>query len=263
MNLGIEGRGAVVLASSAGIGRGIATALAEAGVQVALSGRDRARLQATVDSLQERFGNSVYGEELDVTNGDALTAHLQGARERFGAVDILVTNAGGPPGGAAADLTVDAMDRAYELTLKSAVRAISTVLPWMRGRQWGRIVAVTSSSVREPIPNLVLSNIMRPGLTGYLKTLAGEVAKDGVLVNSVCTGAFETDRMRSLCAARAEASGKPLEEVMAAVGEGLPIGRVGQPEEFGALVAFLASEQAAFLTGTAIPLDGGASHGLF
>lgn len=263
MNLGIKGRSAVVMASSAGIGRGIAAALLEAGVCVAISGRDFTRLDRTIAALRERFGDAVYGEALDLTDGPALVAHLEGARERFGAVDILVTNAGGPPAGPAATLDLTALDHAYELTLKSAVRAITTVLPWMRERKWGRIIAVTSSSVREPIPNLVLSNIMRPALTGYLKTLAGEVAGEGVLVNSVCTGAFETDRMWSLCRSRAEAAGVPVEDVIQQVGAGLPIGRVGQPEEFGALVAFLASEQATFLTGAAIPLDGGASRGLF
>jgi 3-oxoacyl-[acyl-carrier protein] reductase len=263
MELGIGGRAAVVLASSAGIGRGIATSLAEAGVRVALSGRDGDRLERTVGALRERFGEVVYGEALDVMDGPALVAHLEGARARFGWVDILVTNAGGPPAGPAASLTLESLDRAYELTLKSAVRAIGTVLPWMRARGWGRIIAVTSSSVREPIPNLVLSNILRPALTGYLKTLAGEVAREGVLVNSVCTGAFETDRMLSLCRARAEASGSSVDEAIRQVGQGLPVGRVGQIEEYGALVAFLASEHAAFLTGAAIPLDGGASHGLF
>lgn len=262
MDLGIQGRTGVVLASSAGIGRACAVALAAEGANVAVSGRDPARLDATVQELQSTAGDRVFGERLDVTDGEALTAHLHRVRERFGAVDILVANAGGPPAGAAADLTVEALDHAYELTLKSAVRAISTVLPWMRARHWGRIIAVTSSSVREPIPGLVLSNIMRPGLTGYLKTLSSEVARDGVMVNSVCTGAFETDRMRSLCQKRAVDSGKALDEVIREVGEGLPIGRVGQPGEFGALVAFLASEQASFLTGAAIPLDGGAGHAI-
>ena len=260
MDLGIQNRTAVVLASSAGIGRACAAALAAEGANVALSGRDPARLDAAVAELKASTGDRVFGETLDVTDGEALVAHLHAVRERFGAVDILVANAGGPPVGPAADMTLDALDTAYELTLKSAVRAISTVLPWMREQQWGRIIAVTSSSVREPIPGLVLSNIMRPGLTGYLKTLAAEVARDGVLVNSVCTGAFETDRMRSLCQERADASGRTLDEVTRDVGERLPIGRIGQPEEFGALVAFLASEQASFLTGIAIPLDGGAGH---
>lgn len=263
MNLNLTDRAAVVLASSAGIGRGIAAALAAEGARVAISGRDPKRIEHTVAEMREQFGDRVFGEPLDVTDGPALEAHLHRVRERFGAVDILVTNAGGPPPGPAADLELDALDAACELTLKSAVRAIRTVLPWMRARKWGRIIAVTSSSVREPIPNLVLSNIFRPALTGYLKTLAGEVARDGVLVNSVCTGAFDTDRMRTLCQGRANAAGMPLEAVLRQAGEGLPVGRIGSPAEFGALVAFLASDQAAFLTGAAIPLDGGASHGLF
>lgn len=262
MDLGLQNRTAVVLASSAGIGRACGAALAAEGANVALSGRDATRPEAAVAELRAGAGDRVFGETLDVTDGEALVAHLLRVREHFGAVDILVTNAGGPPPGPAADMTLEALDHAYQLTLKSAVRAISTVLPWMRERQWGRIIAVTSSSVREPIPGLVLSNIMRPGLTGYLKTLATEVAGDGVLVNSVCTGAFETDRMRSRCQKRAEATGKSLEDVIREAGEKVPLGRVGQPEEFGALVAFLASEQASFLTGAAIPLDGGAGHSI-
>jgi len=263
MDLGIEGRCAVVLASSAGLGRAVATALAEEGARVALSGRDPGRLRSTLDELGERFGDRIMGEALDVSNGDAVEAHLHGVRKHFGSVDILVTNAGGPPAGRASELTMELMEQAYDLTLKSAVRAIGTALPWMRERRWGRIVAVTSQSVREPIPNLVLSNIMRPGLTGYLKTLSAEVASEGVLVNSVCTGAFETDRLHALCQARAAASGRTPEAEMRAVGTSIPVGRVGRPEEYGALVAFLASERASFLTGVAIPLDGGAGHGLY
>ena len=263
MELGIENRAAVVLASSGGLGFAVAKTLAEEGVKVALSGRDATRLDSAVDKLQAQFGEAVFGDALDVTDGDALAAHLAKARKRFGSVDILVTNAGGPAPGRASDLTLEALEGAYELTLKSAVRAIVTVLPGMREQRWGRIVAITSSSVREPIPNLVLSNIMRPGLTGYLKTLAAEVARDGVLINSVCTGAFDTDRLRGICRARAEASGAAPEEVLREIGASIPVGRAGRPEEFAALVAFLASERSAFLTGAAIPIDGGAGHGLY
>ena len=133
----------------------------------------------------------------------------------------------------------------------------------MRERKWGRIVTVTSQSVREPIANLVLSNIMRPALTGYLKTLSAEVACEGIVVNSVCTGAFETDRLLSLCKVRAATSGLTPEQEMRAIAASIPAGRVGRPEEYAALVAFLASEQAPFLTGVAIPIDGGVGRGLF
>lgn len=263
MDLGIQGRTAVVLASSAGLGRAIAFALAAEGANVALSGREPEKLAANLAEMRKRFGERVFGEPLNVTNGEALTAHLNAARERFGAVDILVTNAGGPPAGRATEMTMDSLDQAYALTLKSAVRAIVTVLPWMQERKWGRIIAVTSQSVREPIPNLVLSNIMRPALTGYLKTLSAEIASEGILVNSVCTGAFETDRLISLCQSRATASGRTPEAEMRAIAASIPVGRIGRPEEYAALVAFLASEQAGFLTGVAIPLDGGVGHGLY
>lgn len=263
MDLGLKNRSAVVLASSTGLGFAIARALAEEGARVALSGRDPARIAAAVTALQDQVGDVVFGEALDVADGAALEVHLRNVQDRFGVVDILVTNAGGPPPGRAADLTVEALDQAYALTLKSAVQAIGLVLPGMRERRWGRIIAVTSSSVREPIPNLALSNTMRPGLTGYLKTLSAEVAGDGVLVNSVCTGAFDTDRLRSLCRARAEAAGTTPETIQQEIGSAIPAGRVGRPEEFGALVAFLASERASFLAGAAIPIDGGAGHGIF
>jgi 3-oxoacyl-[acyl-carrier protein] reductase len=175
---------------------------------------------------------------------------------------VLVLNAGGPPPAAAVDASDADLDRAYELTLKSAVRATRAVLPGMRARGFGRIVAMTSIAVRQPIADLVHSNAMRAALTGYLKTLADEVAADGVTVNSVCTGMFGTRRLGELFTARAAKAGGTAAEAAARARSAIPAGRFGDPEEFGAVVAFLASERAGFLTGVALPLDGGASRSL-
>ncbi len=290
MDLGLTGKGAVVLASTAGLGFAVARALALEGARVALSGRDAGRLAAALDELAELArapasagserarsaasggatgrarvearGERVFGEVVDVADGRALERHLASARERFGAVDVLVLNAGGPPPSAAATAREEDLDRAYATTFKSAVRAVQTVLPWMRERRFGRIVAMTSMSVRQPIPELVHSNAMRAALTGFLKTLADEVASEGVLVNTVCTGLFATERLRELFAARAQKSGRSVAEEEALAVRSIPIGRFGDPAEFGAFVAFLVSERASFLTGAALPLDGGASRSL-
>jgi 3-oxoacyl-[acyl-carrier protein] reductase len=188
--------------------------------------------------------------------------HLEGVRSTWGTVHALVTNAGGPPPGAAAEVTLEALDRAYALTLRSAVQAVLTVLPWMRGQGWGRVVAMTSLSVRQPIDGLALSNALRAGLTGWLKTLANEVGRDGVLVNSVCTGLFGTERLESLFRARSERSGRSFEEEQAAAEAQIPLGRIGRLEEFGDLVAFLCSERASYLHGVALPIDGGMARAL-
>jgi 3-oxoacyl-[acyl-carrier protein] reductase len=262
MDLGLRDKVAVVLASSAGLGLASATALAAEGARVAISGRDEKRLDAARMELEREHPGRVLAERVDVIDSNATRAHLERVRERWGAVHVLVTNAGGPKPGAAAELGDDDLQRAFDLTLRSSVAAIRVVLPWMRAQRWGRIVALTSSSVRAPIAGLALSNTFRAGLTGYLKTLASEVARDGVLVNSICTGMFDTDRLRELFAARAAKSGRTLDEERAAVERDIPLGRIGRVEEFAALVAFLASERASFVTGAALPIDGGASRSL-
>jgi 3-oxoacyl-[acyl-carrier protein] reductase len=262
MDLGLKQRAAVVLASTEGLGLAAAKALLAEGARVAISGRDPGRLARALAGLESEHGQRVLGSRLDVTDGPALLRHLDEARERFGGLHILVTNAGGPPAGNAAEVGDEALDAAYELTLKSAVRAVRHVLPWMRAERHGRIVAMTSSSVRQPIPGLALSNTLRAGLTGWLKTVAREVAADGVLVNSICTGMFETDRLRDLIRLRAEASGRSQAEERAALVAEIPLGRLGRLEEFGATVAFLCSDRASFLSGIALPCDGGASRPL-
>ncbi|MHC4341347.1 MAG: SDR family oxidoreductase [Planctomycetota bacterium] len=256
MDLGLKDKGAVVLASTAGLGLAVAKSLAREGAKVAISGRDEARLDEATTAI------GCWGETLDVTDVSALRKHLGEARRRLGSVDVLVTNAGGPPPGTALEVDDQGLDSALDLTMRSAVHAVQTVLPWMREKGWGRIIGMTSMSVRQPIATLAYSNIMRSGLTAYLKSLAGEVARDGILVNSVCTGMFATERLEDLFQVRAERSGRTVEEERAAAIEAIPAGRLGDPEEFGEFVAFLASERCSFLTGVALTYDGGSQRAL-
>jgi 3-oxoacyl-[acyl-carrier protein] reductase len=261
MDLGLKDRNAIVLASTAGLGFAVAEALLAEGARVAISGRDQERLDGAMATLVGSFGDRVFGEALDLTDGDALLQHIRGVESRLGSVDILVINIGGPPQGVASTVTDDELDNAYTLLLKTAVRAVNAVLPGMRGRGWGRILGMTSSTVREPIAHLAMSNTMRAGLTGYLKTLATEVAADGVLVNTLCTGMFLTDRLRSLAESLA-GSGGSVDEALQGLAETIPAKRIGDPREYGAVAAFLVSERASFITGAAIPIDGGALRGL-
>jgi len=261
MELGLKGKLAAVLASSSGLGLATARALLAEGAQVALSGRDPERLERARQALGA--GENVLAGALDVSDRGALEAHLAEAARHFGRpVQILVTNAGGPPPATALEVDDAALQRAFELTLRSAIHAVQAVLPGMRAARWGRVVALTSSSVRVPIATLVYSNTMRAGLTAYLKSLAGEVAREGVLVNSVCTGAFATERIEELFAAMARKSGRSVDEERAEYVKKIPLGRLGRPEEFGALVAFLCSERCSFLSGVALAYDGGANPGL-
>jgi 3-oxoacyl-[acyl-carrier protein] reductase len=262
MDLGLGGKSCVVLASTRGLGLAAAEALLAEGARVALCGRDGARARELAARLGRGHGDRATVDVVDVEDLGALRSHLERVRARWGAVDVLVVNSGGPPPGAAADLDAAALARALEPGFGYAVEAIRTVLPGMRARRFGRIVAMTSLAVRQPIGGLALSNAMRAGLTGYLKTLASEVAADGVLVNSVCTGMFDTDRLRELFAKRAAKSGRSIDGERERTIAEIPLGRLGRPEEYGALVAFLASERASFLTGVALAYDGGSGRAL-
>lgn len=262
MDLGLADKAAVVLASTSGLGLATARALLAEGASVAVSGRDPARLARAREVLSEH-GERAWCAALDVTERAALAAHVAEAARRFGRpIQILVTNAGGPPPATALEVDDERLQRTFELTLRSAIHAIQCALPGMRAARWGRIVGLTSSSVRVPIPTLVYSNTMRAGLTAYLKSLAGEVAKEDVLVNSVCTGAFATERIEELFAAQARKSGRSVDEERAAYLAKIPLGRLGRPEEFGALVAFLCSERCGYMSGVALAYDGGANPGL-
>lgn len=246
MDLGIEGKRAAVAASSAGLGLGVARALVGAGVRVAICGRDRERVDAAAADLGELATPLVA----DVGTPEGATAFVAAARDALGGIDILVPNAGGPPAGTFESTPLDAYGPALELNLMSTVAMCHAAVPEMRERGWGRVVAITSSTVRQPSPTLILSNTARAGATAFLKTLATEVAGDGVTVNTVQPGLHATDRMRQL---GVDATSRPAD---------VPAGFVGDPDDFGAVCAFLCSQQARFVTGAAIPVDGGSSRGL-
>jgi 3-oxoacyl-[acyl-carrier protein] reductase len=245
VDLGIEGRSALVLGASAGIGRGIAAALAREGARVAIASRSRERVEAAAREL----GGGVAPFVCDTDDLDRVAELPPEVEDAQGPVEILVTNTGGPPLGAALDHGVDEWEAAYRSLVLAPRVLIEAVLSGMRERGWGRIVNVGSSTTREPIPSLALSNIHRIAAVGLFKTLAREVAADGVTINTVATGRFATQRLADNAGSMQAAEERAREEV--------PARRLGTPEEFGDLVAFLASERAAYLTGAVIPLDGG------
>jgi len=264
MDLGLSDKAAIVLASSSGLGLAVARSLCAEGARVALSGRDPGRLARALEALRAPAGRGdrVWGEALDVTDEAALRAHCAAVVQRWGPVQILVTNAGGPPPGTALDVDDAGLDASLDLTLRSAVHAVQAVLPGMRERRWGRIVGLTSVSVRQPIPTLAYSNVMRAGLTAYFKSLANEVAADGVLVNTVCTGMFATERLDELFAANAARKGISAEDEAALATAAIPQARLGEPSEFGDFVAFLCSERCSYLNGAALAFDGGLNKAL-
>jgi 3-oxoacyl-[acyl-carrier protein] reductase len=248
MDLGLKGRVALVMGASRGIGRGIAAALAREGARVAIVSRSAERLEEAAAEI----GEPATAFVADAADTERLAALPGEVAAKLGPVEILVANSGGPPFGGALDHELDEWERAYRSLVLAPRVLAGAVVPGMRERGWGRIVNVGSSSTREPIPGLNLSNSHRMAAVGFLKTLAGEVAADGITVNTVATGNFATERL-------ADPSGS-LEPAEAAARERVPAGRLGRPEEYGDLVAFLCSDRAAYLTGTVIPLDGGLLH---
>jgi 3-oxoacyl-[acyl-carrier protein] reductase len=245
MDLGLEGRVALVMGASAGIGRAIAAALAREGTRVGIASRSRER----IDEAAAAIGGEVAPFVADASDLDRLGALPSEVEAALGPVEILVANTGGPPFGGALDHSLEQWEGAYRSLVLAPLRLATGVVPGMRERRWGRIVNVGSTSTREPIPGLNLSNAHRMAAVGFLKTLSREVAADGITVNTVATGRFATERL-------ADEDGS-LEGAEAAARTEVPAGRLGRPEEYGDLVAFLCSERAAYITGTTIPIDGG------
>lgn len=247
MDLALTDKRAVVAASSSGLGLATARHLAAEGARVVICGRDPDRLAAAHAGFPDP--DRVEPIRADLSDGDGAIDFVAEAEERLGGIDILVPNAGGPPAGDFASTPFDAYRPALELNLLSTVAMCTAAVPTMMTAGWGRIVAITSVTVREPSPTLILSNTARAGATGFLKTLAREVAPHGITVNSVQPGLHDTDRMRELYGGEVD-------------GSHIPVGHTGRPEDFGAVVTFLCSDHARFITGAALPVDGGLSHSL-
>lgn len=262
MDLGLQGKVALVAASSRGLGRAAAAELAREGAKVALCARNEEELQATAEAIRRETGAEVLAVPADLTRAEDIQRLVAQVEAHFGRVDILVTNAGGPPGGSFEDFDDEAWRRAWELTFMSAMRLIRAVLPGMKARRWGRIINLTSVSVKQPLPDLVLSNAYRAAVVGMAKTLANDLAPLGITVNNVCPGWTLTDRVQELVQRRAVQQDISFDEALKMVTAGIPMGRMGRPEEPAALIAFLASERAAYITGTTIPVDGGTVQGL-
>ncbi len=257
MDLGLAGRVAIVAAASKGLGRAVACELAREGAKVTVCARSEPNLAAAVEEIRQQTGRTVGSEAVDVSDAGAVERFVEGVGRRFGRVDICVINAGGPPSKPFLDTSAEEWRAAVELLLMSAVSFARAVLPRMQKNGWGRLITMTSMSVKQPIDGLMLSNSLRAGVTGMARTLANEFGPHGITVNNVCPGYTLTERLESLLEGQARREGVSREQIFSQVASRIPVGRIGRPEEFAAVVAFLASERASYINGATIPVDGG------
>lgn len=255
MDLGIEGRVALVMGASKGIGRAIAESLAREGARVAMSSRSAERIGAAAAEVESSTGAEVVGIAADTEDVESLPGLVESVRERLGPIEILVTNTGGPPLGGALDFDEPQWQAAYRSLVLAPMALIRAAVPAMREKGWGRILNVTSIATKEPIPGLMLSNSHRLAAIGAFKTLAGELARDGILLNSLAPGRIATDRIASI-------QGISLEEARRLPAPDIPVGRLGSVEEFADVAAFLCSERASYVCGVNLLVDGGAARGI-
>jgi 3-oxoacyl-[acyl-carrier protein] reductase len=262
MDLGLKGKVALAAASSAGIGRAIAEALATEGMDLVMCARSEGPLAKARAEL-ERYGSSIRAVAADLTEPEGVKEVTTAALDAFGRVDVLVTNTGGPPAGPFESHTPEIWELAVRQNLFSVLNLVREILPGMRERKWGRIINVTSIAVKQPSDNLILSNAVRAAVTGFARTLATETASDGITVNNVLPGFTRTRRLTELAQKRAEIQGVDPDAIWAGWHREIPMGRVGEPSELAALVAFLASERASYITAQSIAVDGGWIRSLF
>lgn len=262
MDLGLKGKAALVCGSSQGLGRAIAGALAAEGADVVVNGRSAEKLERVRSELEGATGARVAAFAADLTDPDAAGDLVSAAVAAFGRVDILVTNTGGPPSGPFESHSAEAWRHAIANNLESVVNLVRAVLPGMKERRWGRILNLTSISVKQPVAGLILSNAIRAAVTGFAKTISNEAAPFGVTVNNVLPGYTRTERLVELAQASAGRTGGTVESVYAGWEKEIPMGRLAEPEELAALAAFLCSEKASYITGQSVAVDGGWIKGL-
>lgn len=257
MDLGLQDKVALVAASSRGLGRAVAEELAAEGARLVICSRREATIRGAAAAIAEQHHVDVIAVAADLTVTGEAELVARAAIERFGRVDVLITNAGGPPAGPFESHDLQTWRAAVTLNLESAIALIRGVLPGMKERKWGRIINITSIAVKQPVDNLILSNSVRAAVTGMARTLANEVAQHGITVNNVLPGYTRTERVEELAAFTAKQAGTSPDEARAGWEQQIPMRRLGEPREFAALVAFLASERASYITGTSITVDGG------
>jgi 3-oxoacyl-[acyl-carrier protein] reductase len=262
METGLKNRVAIVAASSQGIGRAAAEALASEGCRVAMCARIPQTLEAAAGQIQKQYSAEIFAQPLDVTDPEAVHRFVDAVVSKFGAADICVTNAGGPPAKGFLAATLEDWEKAIDQNFLSTVYFAREVIPHMQKKHWGRILTITSVTTKQPLADLVLSNAIRAGVVGLVKSLANEFGKDGILVNNVAPGYTATDRLKNLAKARSASQGKTEKEVFEAWAADAPLKRVAEPREIADAIVWLASERASFITGQTILVDGGTYKGM-
>jgi 3-oxoacyl-[acyl-carrier protein] reductase len=262
MELGLKGKRAIVMAASRGLGYASALGLAREGCRLVICSRDQSRIDASAEAIRNATGAEVKALVADVSSASEAKRLVDAAVEAYGGLEIVVHNAGGPPAGETLQMSDEQWQKAFEQNLLSFTRIVGAAAPEMRKSGYGRVLTIASSSIKQPIPNLALSNALRAGVWGIAKTLSRELASQGILVNVIAPGRIDTERIAELDQANAQKNGKAIEDVRKASVASIPLGRLGRPEELANLVVFLASEAGSYITGQAITVDGAAGNAL-
>jgi len=263
MELGLKGKVAVITAASKGLGRAVTESLAREGVKLAICSRNKERIENTAQEIKDKFNAEVLPFQCDVTSRDEIKNFEKEVIKIYGTIHILFTNAGGPPSGKVLDFKPDDYKKAIQLNLMSTINLIYTFLPYMKEQKWGRIIASTSVSVKQPIPTIALSNVSRVGIIAFIKTLINEISEFNITANIVAPGYIMTERVIELLKDREKREGKEFDTLLNELSKNIPVKRIGKPEEFGDLVAFLSSDKAGYINGETILIDGGMYRGLF